>query len=252
MINMNLLKFSKGNAKLNNKIFTLSLSSGWACPFADKCLSKANIKTGTLTDGKNTEFRCFSATQEAIFPATRAQRDYNFNLLKKLKSASDIADLILKSIPKGATIIRIHVAGDFFSQIYFDGWMEAAKRRPEIIFYGYTKSLPYWIARMHEMPDNFRLTASKGGRMDSLITQYNLKYAEVVYSNEQAEELGLEIDHDDSHAILTTGSFALIIHGTQPAKSEAGKALQKLKKAGFNGYNKKDKKEHEFKIQEAA
>lgn len=249
---MNLLKFSKGNAKLNNKIFTLSLPSGWACPFADKCLSKADIKTGTLTDGKNTEFRCFSATQENIFPATRAQRNYNFNLLKKLKSASQVADLILVSIPKGATIIRIHVAGDFFSQTYFDGWMEAAKRRPEIIFYGYTKSIPYLVTRMHEMPENFRLTASKGGRMDSMIAQHNLKYAEVVYSNEQAEGLGLEIDHDDSHAIKNTGSFALIIHGTQPAKSEAGKALQKLKSAGFTGYNRKEKKERESKIKEAA
>lgn len=235
----NLLKFSKGNAKLSKNIYSVSLPSGWACPFADKCLSKADPVTGKLTDGKNNEFRCFSATQENIFPQTREQRQHNFDLLRAAKTIEGMAQLIMKSIPAKAGIIRIHVAGDFFSQTYFDAWMQVAEKMPHIVFYGYTKSLPYLVARLGQMPSNFRLTASKGGRQDELIAKHNLKYAQVVYSYAEARKLKMPIDHDDSYAIKNRRSFALIIHGTQPQKSEAGKALRKLMTKGFTGYNRK-------------
>ena len=62
---------------------------------------------------------------------------------------------------------------------------------------------------------------------------YGLKEARVVFSESEAAELGLAIDHDDSHAVENNGqSFALLLHGTQPAGSEASKALQALKASG--------------------
>jgi hypothetical protein len=69
---------------------------------------------------------------------------------------------------------------------------------------------------MDKVLRNFVLTASFGGRYDNLIEQHKLKYAKVVYSVEQAKELNLAIDHDDTHAYLTNESFALLLHGTQP------------------------------------
>jgi hypothetical protein len=42
----------------------------------------------------------------------------------------------------------------------------------------------------------------------------------------------LDIDHDDSHAALPGPSFALLIHGIQPAGSEAGKAVRALRGVG--------------------
>ena len=65
------------------------------------------------------------------------------------------------------------------------------------------------------MPENFILTASKGGTHDHLIEQYNLNFAQVVFSEDEAEDLGLELDFDDSHAI-NRESMALLVHGTQP------------------------------------
>lgn len=237
----NLLKFSPGNAKIEG-IYSMSLPSGWACPFADKCLSKVDPITGKIQDGKNTEFRCFSATQENIFPTTRKQRAHNFELLRKLKTAEEMANLIHESLPKFGNIIgkviRLHVAGDFFSQTYFDAWILVSKRNPKRIFYAYTKSLSYWIARLDSIPKNLKLTASKGGKLDSLITQYNLKFAQVVYSNEEAKKLKLKVDHDDSHAYKGNKSFALLIHGTQPAGSDAGKAKQELANNGWTGYQR--------------
>jgi hypothetical protein len=76
------------------------------------------------------------------------------------------------------------------------------------------------------------LTASRGGRYDYLIDQYNLKVAEVVFSLEEAEEKGLPIDHDEYYAINNAGNFALLIHGTQPKGTDAAKAIQNLKAQG--------------------
>jgi hypothetical protein len=110
---------------------------------------------------------------------------------------------------------------------------------PDRLFYAYTKSLEYWVARINDIPSNFVLTASKGGRRDNLIQEHNLRFAEVVYTIEKAKELELEIDHDDSHAMNAGKSFALLIHGTQAPNSEASKALVNNRKNGIMGYNKK-------------
>jgi hypothetical protein len=238
---MEKLKFSKGNSKLGKHIYTISLLSGWSCPFADDCLSKVHVDSETgkkkIVDGKNTKFRCFSASQEVMYANTYNARKHNFDLLRK-KNTEEMVALITGSLPAKASIIRIHVGGDFFNQSYFDAWLKVAKNNPDKLFYAYTKAIPFWIARINEIPENFKLNASKGGLRDNLIKEHNLKEAIVVYSEEQAEELGLEIDHDDTHAYKQEKSFALLIHGVQPKGSEASEALKELKEKGWTGYNK--------------
>ena len=231
------LKFSKGNAKLGKNIFTFSLPSGFTCPSALDCLSKANKETGKITDGPKTVFRCFSASQEAVYTAVREQRWFNFNLIRG-KSVDEMTNIIKSSLPEKANIIRIHVGGDFFNETYFKAWLNVAKSTASVIFYAYTKSLDFWVKNMKDIPSNFKLTASFGGRHDHLINLHNLKYAKVVYSVEEASKLGLEIDHDDSHAFDGDKPFSLLIHNTQPKNSFAAKALQKLRKLGIGGYGK--------------
>jgi len=66
-----------------------------------------------------------------------------------------------------------------------------------------------------------------------LIAEHGLRSAKVVYSEAQAERMGLEIDHDDSHACdpaRANQDFALLIHGVQPKGSLAANALKILKK----------------------
>ena len=125
--------------------------------------------------------------------------------------------------------MRTGVDGDFYSQKYFSAWLNVARNHPEIRFYAYTKSLSYWINQIDAIPSNYNLNASKGGRLDHLIEDYNLKSATVVYHPDQAAKLGLEIDHDESHALLGQDSFALLLHGTQPKNSDASKALKQLR-----------------------
>lgn len=233
---MKKLIFGQGNAKLSKTIFTFSLPAGFTCPGALKCQSFADRQSGKITDGKNVQFRCFAASQESAFPSVRSSRWHNFELLKPIRNNSDaMAQLILSSLDPLAKIVRIHVSGDFFNNAYFLAWIKVAQSRPETTFYAYTKSLISVYTFADLIPDNFILTLSYGSKHDDLINSAVLsrfKTAQVVLSETEAEIMGLEIDHDDSHAISGSESFALLIHGTQPAKSTASAAIKALKANG--------------------
>lgn len=234
------LRFGLGNAKLSKAIATFSLPAGWSCPFANECSSKANRFTGKIIDGKHCRFRCFAASQECFQPSVRRSRWSNLEMLKQAGTVEKMANLIQKSIPYGLTMVRVHVSGDFFSERYFLAWLNVALNNPMVTFYGYTKALPHLVKYRKWIPGNFRFTASKGGTCDNLIGKHRLRHAEVVFSPEEARRKGLEIDHDDSHAFGGDKSFALLLHGTQPEGSEAGKAWAALQREGMGGYGDSD------------
>ena len=256
-----MLKFSKANAKTQalandaelaeyltdkRKIYSLDLLSGYSCPYAEKCLSKAVVQDNgkrKIKDGKHTEFRCFSASQEVQYTNVYNSRKHNFDLLRK-ENHEGMVKLINGSLPENAGIVRIHVAGDFFSLPYMHAWYVVALMNPNTLFYAYTKSTSWWVGGINEFPilHNFVLTASMGGTQDHVTENYGLRKAVVVFSEAEAAELGLEIDHDDSHAAkpsLRNQDFALLIHGTQPAGSKAAQALKELK--GKGSYSRKKK-----------
>ena len=254
-----MLKYSKANAKTEalqsipelaqylldgRKIYSFDLLSGYSCPFAKACLSKAVADENgkrTIQDGKDTEFRCFSASQEVQYTNVYNSRKHNFDMLRG-EHLNDMTHMLNQSMPDNLGICRIHVAGDFFSADYMFSWLTMAMMHPTRLFYAYTKSLKYWLKHMEvidQLP-NFVLTASYGGRDDKLIDQHGLRSAKVVFSEAEAENLGLEIDHDDSHAArpsVKNLDFALLIHGTQPKGTVASEALKALK--GKGSYSRK-------------
>lgn len=233
-----LLRFLQGNSKLDQSITTFSLPSGWTCPHAKICLAKADRRTGEISDGPDTEIRCYSASNET-WRTVRNVRWHNYELLKKAETLPAMNHLILVSLPKYARYVRLHVGGDFFSQDYFDAWLSAAILRPDTVFYGYTKSLPYWVRRLGLIPENLVLTASLGGSRDPLAGRHGLRTALMVKYAWQAAELGLELDHDDSHAMRPGPDFALLVHGTQPEGSEAAAAVAEQRRNGNWGYGRR-------------
>ena len=257
-----MLKFSNANAKtealkevdelkpflLDRNIYSLDLLSGYSCPFASECLSKATVIDGKrkIKDGPNTKFRCFSASQEVQYTNVYNLRKHNFDILRGL-NVEDTIHRLNTDLPDNAGIVRPGVAGDFFNNDYLFSWINVAMMNPEKLFYAYTKSLKYWVDNLAlvQAVDNFILTASYGGRHDWLIDKYNLRSTKVVFSEAEAAEAGLEIDHDDSHAArpsLKDQDFALLIHGTQPKDTEAAEALKLLKKNNVrHSYNRKVK-----------
>src|SRR5262245_24890508 len=137
------LVFGKGNAKLGRDVATFSLPAGWACPGARDCLARADRASGKLADSLDTRFRCFSASQEAMYPSVRRPRWANYEALRTCGSAEGMAALVLASLPHRTAKVRVHVSGDFFSQAYFDAWCLVARARPDVLFYAYSKSLPF-------------------------------------------------------------------------------------------------------------
>lgn len=249
------LKFADRNRKLDD-IVTFSMPAGHSCPFAKDCRSCATLKPARsphsanqkgkscgigIQDGPHTQFRCFTAIDEVLRPSVRNARWHNFLILRAacLKGKSHVVKVIERSMPpvKWNKPTRVHVAGDFFSQIYFDAWMEVARKNPSRRFYAYTKALPFWVKRLDSMPNNFKLTASYGGTHDWMIKEYNLKFAKVVKDVQEARMMGLPIDHDDSLAYGSDKPFALLVHGQQPAGSIWAKAWSNLKKLGMGGYH---------------
>lgn len=223
----NTLTYSIGNEKLlvmakslglkSNQVTSFDLPAGHTCPAADMCKSFANRETGKITDGDNCKFRCYASSMEARYTATRKAHWRNYDALRKL-SLEKMVELILSSIPRTVKIVRIHASGDFFSKRYFQAWVKVAELCPDVTFFGYTKILPYVNA---DKPDNFRLIYSFGGKMDSKVTCEPVAY--VVKNVAEAIERGLHpacIDNpaDDFEMIMQGRTFALCLHGTQPAK----------------------------------
>ena len=262
------LKFADHNNKLDD-IITFSMPAGHSCPFAKDCRSCATLKAtrsthtandkGTfngfgIQDGPDTEFRCFTAIDEVLRPSVRAARWWNFlTLLHALtKGKQATVELIERSLPiaRWNKPTRVHVAGDFFTQKYFDAWMDVARHNPTRLFYAYTKALPLWVnhSRLKTIPNNFKLTASYGGTHDWMIEKYHLKFAKVVKSPEEAASLGLPVDHDDSHCYSGDKSFALVVHGQQPAGGIFAKAWAALKKRGMGGYGKNKNATVNYKV----
>jgi len=193
------MKFIKKKDKFyRGVVFEFNLPSGHSCPFAKDCKVKVDEKTGKF-DIIGEKFRCYASSSER-FPAVRKHRWDNF---RDVLSGKEIV------VPKEAKFVRIHASGDFFSQKYFDSWLDACKKNPNVRFWAFTKSVQFWVNRLNEIPSNLILQASKGGFQDELIDQYNLKYAEV-FSDINKIPKGIPIDTNDDYARDGTQSFALL------------------------------------------
>ena len=235
------LKFSHGNAKLKKRLI-FSLPAGKTCPGALFCKSFAVLQDDgkrKIQDGKDTQFRCFAASSEVQYDAVFKSRAYNMELMMRALIDGSMVDLINSSVQhhrkKNTELVRIHESGDFFSRPYLLAWVEVAKLNPDLKFYCYSKSLNLFIGLT--LPSNFYLTASYGGKYDYLIDEaFFPRYAKVFKNDVEANNAGLEVDHDDSHCFADK-PFALLVHGTQPKGSEWSKAISDRRKSGkFTGY----------------
>lgn len=238
------LSISPGNAKLEWPY--LSLPAGYTCPMATICKNFAAKPGQKFSNGKSlkagpeAEFMCYAARQQAQYSKTAGKNAFsNLKLLTEANSAGGIqgmANLIIESIEyhgfAGTDVFRIHEGGDFFSSDYMKAWIMVANHFSRTNFYTHTTSLNFWIANKGSIPRNMRLIASMDRNNEKMIMGNQLRYSRVVYSVEEAQQLKLKIDYDDSLACCTNENFALLIHGQQPAGSEASKAVSNIAKSG--------------------
>ena len=219
-------------------IASWSLPAGYSCPEAEDCLTKViTLPDGKakLVDGLMASFRCFEAVMEAMYVSLRLNSAENFASLRACKNdverMAEVLECAILKAPRKVNLWRIHIGGDFFSANYMRAWYLVQRLHPDMHFYAYTKSLRHFVATRAEKPDNMNIVASYGGRSDALIAELGLRSARVVYSEAEADALGLQIDHDDSLAAFGTEDFALLIHGTQAKGTDASEALKVINAA---------------------
>lgn len=182
-----------------------NLPAGITCPFAKECRVIVGESCGRFLNDF-TSFRCYAANAER-FPSARASRWTNYRAVLNGR----MPDL------SGCTHVRIHMSGDFFSQQYFDSWLSVVSSHGKTKFWAFTKSLPFWVARLLYIPKNLNLTASFGGQYDWMIGEYELKSAKVFKSKSEVPP-HIPIDTDDHFAANGSSSFALLDNNCRDCK----------------------------------
>jgi|TARA_R100000951_G_C2576632_1_gene160528 hypothetical protein len=188
--------FTKKTKYYTGVVYEWNLPTGWTCPYAKECLVKVDKTTGKM-DNKSNAYKCYAASSER-FPAVRDSRWGNFEQSK----------VSIPQLPKKVEAVRIHASGDFYSQEYFDKWIEFCKDNKDVEFWAYTKSLNFWTKRLDEIPDNLTLTASWGGKFDYMIDKHKLKNA-LVIRKEMLKD-NMIIDTNDDVARQKDVSFYLL------------------------------------------
>lgn len=98
--------------------------------------------------------------------------------------------------------IRIHDAGDFFSEQYAIDWVSIAHENKQCIFYSYTKEVRLF-KDMGALPENFIVIYSYGGRQDYLIDKEIDRHSDVFPNYEEMIKAGYnDITNDDSQAAI--------------------------------------------------
>ena len=128
---------------------------------------------------------------------------------------------------KGLTlVIRIHDSGDFYSGTYTQKWLHIMEQHPNVIFYAYTKMVAMFrhIRKTRpDLPDNFRLIFSEGGRQDRMIRATE-RHSRVFDTEEALIAAGYDdASNDDTVAFLSdSGKIGLVYHGVESRRWETG------------------------------
>lgn len=110
---------------------------------------------------------------------------------------------LLDWVTTGGAAVRIHDAGDFFSDEYLAAWAGVADRVDDVLFYAYTHEVSRTKRLEHLFPVNLRVLFSTGGLEDHLIDPDTDRHADVFPSEEAIGHAGYESqDGNDLLAVL--------------------------------------------------
>ena len=107
-------------------------------------------------------------------------------------------------IDQGGQAVRIHDAGDFFSDDYLEAWITIARATPDVLFYAYTKEISRFRRIAEERaPVNLRWIYSLGGREDHYLDPDLDRHAEVFPDADAIDAAGYRSQEEsDLYAIL--------------------------------------------------
>lgn len=167
-----------------------------------------------LPNGK--KFNCCPSAGSCAEPCYARKGTYRFrnvreahvrNLMRTLEDldgweAEMIAELKAKKFV--GAYVRIHDAGDFYSDEYLAAWLRIARATPQTTFYAYTKEVERFKRMVEpDPPENFVWIYSWGGRYDHLIEEDD-RQADVFPTLEAMVEAGF-VDQEASDLLAIHG-----------------------------------------------
>lgn len=189
----------------------LSQSGIKTCPQAGVCATGCYARSGTYRFGNvvNAYEERLKLTQSESFIDTL------------------VAAIRLKSIQatsKGnQCLIRIHDAGDFYSERYAMDWYLIMEQLPNVKFYAYTKMVHMFenLKDLNFRQSNLKLIYSFGGKQDSLIDTAKHCHSKVFDSEASLIEAGYtDATQDDMVAAIGPSlKIGLVYHGVKSYKN---------------------------------
>lgn len=208
--------WTKGNAKLLKTSGGEYHVVGFGLPADVDFVGVDGEKRNTCPGALACRAVCYAKQGTYRFANVVKARHHNLDLSKR----SDFVDLIIddlstmviksKRCRKPYNVVRLHDAGDFYSQRYLNDWSTIARSFPDVIFYAYTKSMHLDLSKV---PANLRITQSLGGRYDNLV---NLgRPHSRIFSNDKAREDAFYVDGNINDVPAIEGDIAigLVYHG---------------------------------------
>ena len=162
------------------------------CPNADYCAQLCYARSGTYL---------FSTVKAKHI----ANLEYTLNDLVgwKLDMIDEINRIGLHKIKW----LRIHDAGDFYSEDYLRAWINICSTVPSVTFYAYTKQVSMFKKVLKDYcPSNFKYLFSLGGKEDHLISLENDRHAEVFPDHESLVEAGYSDQSENDLLAITLPS----------------------------------------------
>ncbi len=119
--------------------------------------------------------------------------------------------MIAEIVRRKANVIRIHDSGDFYSREYLHKWFKVMDSLPQVKFYAYSKSLP--LLQGEQLPDNFTLIKSEGGKRDDLIDPSVDRHARIFKTEAELIAAGYaNASNNDLIAIDSNPRIGLLAH----------------------------------------
>ena len=205
---MNLLTQNKKlkNTSLMNRARILNFSlpayktqnNKMVCPFAKDCVKY-----------------CYAQKGNYRFPSVKKGLNKRYELSKKEEFVTIMNANILLERP---THVRIHDSGDFYSVDYLNKWVQIAKDNKDVIFYAYTKSIPFFkltkeMDTTFLLPKNLIIIFSEGSKKDNLINTTKDRHSRIFKDiNEMIKQGYINASDNDLNAITDNKKVGLLLH----------------------------------------
>jgi hypothetical protein len=160
---------------------------------------------------------CYARVNAYRFPSVLAAHTRNLEMVVDDLDGWRTAMVDELGLPRyrGGKWVRIHDAGDFFSDEYLEAWLDVARAVPDVEFYAYTRE----VARFRRVveppgrcPANFRYLFSLGGLEDALVDLDRDRHCDVFPTVEAAVDAGYTPQDEDDRlsVLLPTNRVAVI------------------------------------------